>query len=223
MVSLARRNLLHDRLRFAITVAGVAFAVTLVLDVFEAVGGGRLKPRDHAAIEALRTPLRRELARRLYEALRAPEGTDPTTPGTTAVKRMEQARAELLEACDGFLRREAIAASLTRDERLEILRGMALTRAVDSRHAARKPSQTSSQPNATSRSLGVPNSFRTWPYISTAKIAGVTIRADRARIPNTIARPSVAIAASPTTKTSGWTTSSGGTSPRFCDHRNRTG
>ncbi len=31
MVSLARRNLFHDRLRFGITVAGVAFAVTLVL------------------------------------------------------------------------------------------------------------------------------------------------------------------------------------------------
>jgi putative ABC transport system permease protein len=31
VVSLARRNLLHDRLRFAITVSGVAFAVTLVL------------------------------------------------------------------------------------------------------------------------------------------------------------------------------------------------
>jgi putative ABC transport system permease protein len=31
MVSLARRNLFHDRLRFAITIAGVAFAVTLVL------------------------------------------------------------------------------------------------------------------------------------------------------------------------------------------------
>src|SRR5262249_6331506 len=31
MVSLARKNLLYDRLRFAITVAGVAFAVTLVL------------------------------------------------------------------------------------------------------------------------------------------------------------------------------------------------
>jgi putative ABC transport system permease protein len=30
VVSLARRNLLHDRLRFAITIAGVAFAVTLV-------------------------------------------------------------------------------------------------------------------------------------------------------------------------------------------------
>ena len=31
MVSLARKNLSHDRLRFVITVAGVAFAVTLVL------------------------------------------------------------------------------------------------------------------------------------------------------------------------------------------------
>jgi putative ABC transport system permease protein len=31
VVSLARKNLLHDRLRFAITIAGVAFAVTLVL------------------------------------------------------------------------------------------------------------------------------------------------------------------------------------------------
>jgi putative ABC transport system permease protein len=31
VVSLARKNLFHDRLRFVITVAGVAFAVTLVL------------------------------------------------------------------------------------------------------------------------------------------------------------------------------------------------
>lgn len=31
MVSLARKNLFHDRIRFAITLAGVAFAVTLVL------------------------------------------------------------------------------------------------------------------------------------------------------------------------------------------------
>ena len=108
-------------------------AVALVLDVFEAVGGQKLKPRDYAALDALRTPFRRELARRLYETLKAPEGTDHTTPGTTAVKRMEQARAELLDGCDGFLRREAIAASLTKEERLEILRGMVLTRAVDNR------------------------------------------------------------------------------------------
>jgi hypothetical protein len=66
-------------------------AVALALEVFEAVGGGRLKPRDHAAIDGLRVPFRRELARRLYEALRAPDGTDHTTPGTTAIKRMEQA------------------------------------------------------------------------------------------------------------------------------------
>ncbi|MCC7242631.1 MAG: hypothetical protein IT180_11950, partial [Acidobacteria bacterium] len=108
-------------------------AVHGVLDVFETVGGPKLKPRDHAGIEALRVPFRRELARQLYDRLRAPEGTDHTTPGTTAIKRMEQARAELTDACDGFLRREAIAASLTRDERIEILRGMVLTRAVDNR------------------------------------------------------------------------------------------
>jgi 2-oxoisovalerate dehydrogenase E1 component len=108
-------------------------AIHVALDVFDAVGGSKVKPRDHAAIEGLRIPFRRELARRLYDTLKAPEGTDHTTPGTTAVKRMEQARAELTDAFDGFLRREAIAASLTRAERIEILRGMALTRAVDNR------------------------------------------------------------------------------------------
>jgi 2-oxoisovalerate dehydrogenase E1 component len=41
--------------------------------------------------------------------------------------------AELLEACDGFLWRAAIRASLTADERREILRGMVLTRATDNR------------------------------------------------------------------------------------------
>ncbi len=108
-------------------------ALQVVLDVFDHVGGSKLKPRDHAGLEAMRGPFRRELARRLYATLQAPDGTDQTTPGTTAIKRMEQARAELVEACDGFLRRESIAASLTKDERLEILRGMVLTRAVDNR------------------------------------------------------------------------------------------
>jgi len=108
-------------------------AVHMAVDVFEAIGGHKIKPRDHAAIEGLRGPFRRELARRLYDALKAPDGTDSTTPGTSAVKRMEQARAELTDAFDGFLRREAIAASLTKAERVEILRGMVLTRAVDNR------------------------------------------------------------------------------------------
>ena len=47
--------------------------------------------------------------------------------------RLEQARQDLIDACDGFLAREAIAASLTTDERREVLRGMVLTRAVDNR------------------------------------------------------------------------------------------
>ena len=84
-------------------------------------------------IEALRAPFRRELAKRLYDVLAAPEGIDETTPGVTAVKRLEQARGEIVEACDGFLAREAIRASLTATERREILRGMVLTRAVDNR------------------------------------------------------------------------------------------
>ena len=72
-------------------------ALQVVLDVFDHVGGSKLKPRDHAGLEAMRGPFRRELARRLYATLQAPDGTDQTTPGTTAIKRMEQARAELSE------------------------------------------------------------------------------------------------------------------------------
>jgi 2-oxoisovalerate dehydrogenase E1 component len=51
----------------------------------------------------------------------------------TADERLQQARRALIEACDGFLAREEIAASLTADERREILRGMVLTRAIDNR------------------------------------------------------------------------------------------
>ena len=47
-------------------------------------------------------------------------------------QRLEQGH-ELIDACAGFFAREAIAASLTPDERREILRGMVLTRAVDNR------------------------------------------------------------------------------------------
>jgi 2-oxoisovalerate dehydrogenase E1 component len=46
---------------------------------------------------------------------------------------MELAHGEVLDDCDGFLRRAAIEASLTRDERIEMLRGMLLTRATDNR------------------------------------------------------------------------------------------
>jgi 2-oxoisovalerate dehydrogenase E1 component len=56
-----------------------------------------------------------------------------TTPGVTAAARLQGAHDELVAACDSFLTRESIAASLTSDERREILRGMILTRAIDNR------------------------------------------------------------------------------------------
>ena len=56
-----------------------------------------------------------------------------TSPRVPAGARLEQAIEELIGACDGFFAREEIAASLTPDERREILRGMVLTRAVDNR------------------------------------------------------------------------------------------
>ena len=87
--------------------------------------------RDPDAIEALRPALASALRRELAGA--APDGLPETTPGVSVDERLAQAKAELAEACDGFLRRESIAASLTRDERIEILRGMVLTRATDNR------------------------------------------------------------------------------------------
>jgi 2-oxoisovalerate dehydrogenase E1 component len=107
--------------------------VRLALEVFDAVGGAKLKLRDRAGLDALRPAYRRELASRLYHAVTGHEGLDETTPGVSAIRRLEQARAQVLEACDGWLHREALAASLTADERREILRGMCLTRAVDNR------------------------------------------------------------------------------------------
>jgi 2-oxoisovalerate dehydrogenase E1 component len=83
-------------------------------------------------IDALRTEFRRELGRRL-SAKPVPSGLPETTPRTAAVARIRQAAEELVEACDGFLRRAAIERSLTAEERSEILRGMILTRATDNR------------------------------------------------------------------------------------------
>jgi 2-oxoisovalerate dehydrogenase E1 component len=73
--------------------------------------------------------------RALEVELRAIDVADvpETTPGIRATERWNEAVKELLDAIDGFFVREAIAASLTRDEKLEIMRGMVLMRALDNR------------------------------------------------------------------------------------------
>ena len=109
------------------------FALTIALEAFDSAGVGAIKTRDAVKLDAARTPFRRALAKALYDQIAAPEGIAETTPGTSAIKRLEQARAEVVDACDGFLRRAAIEASLTKAERKEILKGMCLTRSVDNR------------------------------------------------------------------------------------------
>jgi 2-oxoisovalerate dehydrogenase E1 component len=74
-------------------------------------------------------------------ALRAQLAHDPaalsaigeTTPGIAAPQRRAAAIDELVDACEGFFRREQIRASLSAEERREILRGLILTRATDNR------------------------------------------------------------------------------------------
>jgi len=109
------------------------FALTIAIEAFETAGVSGIKSRDAVKLDAARLPFRRALAKALYDQVAAPEGIAETTPGTSAIKRLEQARAEVVDACDGFLRRAAIEASLTKAERREILKGMCLTRSVDNR------------------------------------------------------------------------------------------
>ena len=107
------------------------FALQVVQEALESCGASKIAERDGAHVEFFRLEFRRELKRAL-EGTSAADLPDPT-PGITADRRLEAARNELVGACDAFLVREAIAASLTAEERRGILRGMVLTRAVDNR------------------------------------------------------------------------------------------
>jgi 2-oxoisovalerate dehydrogenase E1 component len=86
---------------------------------------------ESAAIDALRPPFARELRNQL-ERTPVPLEFSPT-PGVTAAQRHAAAVEEIAQACDGLLRRAALAHSLTAEERREILRGMVTTRATDNR------------------------------------------------------------------------------------------
>src|SRR5215212_5571544 len=89
------------------------FALADALDALESATAGA-EPQGEPAIEALRPALRRELTRRL-QVRALPEGLPETTPRMPAAARVAQAHAELVDACDSFLRRAAIRASLSRD------------------------------------------------------------------------------------------------------------
>ena len=130
MAQQAGRRLESLTRRFAAFVAERhPFALDLALAAFDAVGGDALDS-EHA-LDGARAPLGAEIRRRA--ALTAPDEIDDPTPRVTAPERWGAAVGELVDACDAFLRRAALRASLTAAERREILQGMILTRATDNR------------------------------------------------------------------------------------------
>ena len=105
------------------------FAATSAREALAAATGA--SPILDSGIDRLRDSFRREFRTRLQRL--APIDLSDPTPGVSAARRFEQAVDDIVEACDGFLRRAAIKGSLTPEERLEILRGMIVTRATDNR------------------------------------------------------------------------------------------
>ena len=105
------------------------FAAGIAMAAFESAIGRHAA--DESRLEAARAGFAEELRNRLRSI--APADLAETTPGVPAAARIEQAVDELVDACDAFLRRAAIRASLTAEERREVLSGMILTRATDNR------------------------------------------------------------------------------------------
>ncbi|HUC42421.1 MAG TPA: thiamine pyrophosphate-dependent enzyme [Candidatus Sulfotelmatobacter sp.] len=96
-----------------------------------AVVARRGRPGLPETLTALRKPFSAALA--ASRPKRADRSLAETTPGVPARVRFEQAEEALRDGCDGALAREALRASLSHEERREILRGMLLTRATDNR------------------------------------------------------------------------------------------
>jgi 2-oxoisovalerate dehydrogenase E1 component len=119
---------LRDRF-LAFVAEQVPFALDVAGQAFDRAAKKSADSPD--AIDALRVPLKRALTA-VVEWPKLAARTE-STPGVSVTERLRQGVDALVEACDGFLRREAIAASLTNDERRELLWGMVLTRALDNR------------------------------------------------------------------------------------------
>jgi 2-oxoisovalerate dehydrogenase E1 component len=115
----------------AFVVERFPFALPVIEACLDDSGLTRVGSRDAPRIDACRGALRREIER--HAASFRVDAIDPPVPGVTAAARLRRAITELVDACDGMLARESIAASLTPEERREVLRGMVLTRAVDNR------------------------------------------------------------------------------------------
>lgn len=102
------------------------FALASVLGTFDALTGTDVATVGAAMHKALPDALRAQFKPHAQPALE-------TTPGVSSDVRVTQAINEVVDAVDGFFARTAIVAGLTNDERVEMLRGMLLTRAVDNR------------------------------------------------------------------------------------------
>src|SRR5947207_16000253 len=89
-------------------------------------GNQEIDERSPTAIDALREPLRRVLLQTLSDFL-SPDaaaaqklrgGVPETTPGVSITERLHHAVTGVVEACHGYLRRDATAASVPRQEKL---------------------------------------------------------------------------------------------------------
>jgi 2-oxoisovalerate dehydrogenase E1 component len=131
---MARASTVHPAIDLArrleaFVVERFPFAVAPVRAAFDA-SKTAYKPEE-PGLESLRTAFADALRTRLQNL--APTEPVETIPGVQAPQRFAFAIDEIADACDGFFERAAIRASLTADERREILRGMVLTRATDNR------------------------------------------------------------------------------------------
>jgi 2-oxoisovalerate dehydrogenase E1 component len=111
-----------ERYPFALEIAAEASAPVM-----------KREPASADAVDAMRGALTRQLRKAAASWPDAVNLSVEATPGVSVERRLGQGVDDLVEACDGWLRREAIARSFTDDERIELLRGMILTRVVDMR------------------------------------------------------------------------------------------
>ena len=86
--------------------SGIRWRLLKRLDAFVAVDGDSV-PATEAGIDALRVPFMMS-SRAGCGRGRSSPGLAETMPGTMADQRMELARAQILDDCDGFFRRAAI-------------------------------------------------------------------------------------------------------------------